>query len=149
MEQIIGVFGIDWKLLAFQGINFLLLLWLLKRFLYKPVFKIIDERRILAARGVQDAETAAAKLAAAETEASAATAKAVREADALVEEGKRHGTKRREEMLAEAEKERRALVASAEHEAALLKKKALEESSEEVTRLAMLAAEKIIKITSA
>ena len=35
---------IDWFTVAAQAINFLLLVWLMKRFLYKPVLKAIDAR---------------------------------------------------------------------------------------------------------
>ncbi len=36
--------GIDWKLLLAQIINFLVLLFLLKKFLYRPLLKILKER---------------------------------------------------------------------------------------------------------
>jgi F-type H+-transporting ATPase subunit b len=35
---------IDWFTVAAQAVNFLLLVWLLKRFLYKPVLAALDER---------------------------------------------------------------------------------------------------------
>jgi F-type H+-transporting ATPase subunit b len=35
---------IDWFTVAAQMVNFLILLWLMKRFLYKPVLKALDER---------------------------------------------------------------------------------------------------------
>ncbi len=35
---------INWFTVVAQIINFLILVWLLKRFLYKPVLKAIDER---------------------------------------------------------------------------------------------------------
>ena len=35
---------IDWFTVAAQAINFLLLVWLMKRFLYKPVLRSIDSR---------------------------------------------------------------------------------------------------------
>jgi F-type H+-transporting ATPase subunit b len=35
---------IDWFTVAAQAINFLILVWLLKRFLYKPILDAIDER---------------------------------------------------------------------------------------------------------
>jgi F-type H+-transporting ATPase subunit b len=47
---------IDWFTVAAQAVNFLLLVWLLKRFLYKPVLAAIDDREKLIARQVQDAE---------------------------------------------------------------------------------------------
>ena len=35
---------INWFTVAAQAINFLILVWLLKRFLYKPILHAIDER---------------------------------------------------------------------------------------------------------
>ena len=35
---------IDWFTVAAQAINFLILVWFMKRFLYKPVLNAIDER---------------------------------------------------------------------------------------------------------
>jgi F-type H+-transporting ATPase subunit b len=47
---------IDWFTVAAQAVNFLLLVWLLKRFLYKPVLAAIDEREKRIAMQIQDAE---------------------------------------------------------------------------------------------
>lgn len=41
----ISAIGIDWKLLIAQIINFLILLYLLKRFLYRPILNILDKRQ--------------------------------------------------------------------------------------------------------
>lgn len=41
--EILGNLGIDWKLLIAQIINFGLLLWLLSKFLYKPIVKRIEK----------------------------------------------------------------------------------------------------------
>src|ERR1700685_3195890 len=35
---------IDWFTVVAQAVNFLILVWLLKRFLYKPILHAIDER---------------------------------------------------------------------------------------------------------
>jgi F-type H+-transporting ATPase subunit b len=35
---------VDWITVAAQMINFLVLVWLLKRFLYGPIIKAMDER---------------------------------------------------------------------------------------------------------
>lgn len=48
---------IDWWTLVLQGINFLILVWLLQRFLYKPVAEVIAKRRQLADRVLAEAET--------------------------------------------------------------------------------------------
>ena len=47
---------IDWFTVAAQVINFLILVWLLKRFLYKPVLNAIDEREKRIAAQLQDAD---------------------------------------------------------------------------------------------
>jgi F-type H+-transporting ATPase subunit b len=54
---------IDWFTVAAQAINFLILVWLMKRFLYKPVLNAIDERekRIAAELANADAKQAEAQ----------------------------------------------------------------------------------------
>ena len=47
---------IDWFTVAAQVINFLILVWLLKRFLYKPVLSAIDAREKRIADQLQEAE---------------------------------------------------------------------------------------------
>jgi F-type H+-transporting ATPase subunit b len=47
---------IDWFTVGAQALNFLLLVWLLKRFLYKPVLDAIDSREKAVAASVADAE---------------------------------------------------------------------------------------------
>jgi F-type H+-transporting ATPase subunit b len=47
---------IDWFTVAAQAVNFLVLVWLLKRFLYKPVLAAIDEREKRIASQLRDAE---------------------------------------------------------------------------------------------
>ena len=54
---------IDWFTVGAQALNFLILAWLLKRFLYKPILKAIDarEKRIAAALAEADAKKAQAQ----------------------------------------------------------------------------------------
>ena len=46
---------IDWSTLALQTVNVLVLVWLLARFLFRPVMAIIAERRIAAEKLLADA----------------------------------------------------------------------------------------------
>lgn len=52
---------IDWYTVGAQAINFLILVWLLKRFLYKPVLAAIDAREKRIAAELQQAATAKAE----------------------------------------------------------------------------------------
>lgn len=48
----------DWPTLALQTVNVLILLWLLRRFLFRPVVEIIAARKNAAERLLSDAEVA-------------------------------------------------------------------------------------------
>ena len=50
---------IDWFTVAAQALNFLILVWLMKRFLYKPILNAIDAREKLIAKELADADAAA------------------------------------------------------------------------------------------
>ncbi|MGA7275606.1 MAG: hypothetical protein WBX14_12235, partial [Candidatus Udaeobacter sp.] len=54
---------IDWFTVGAQALNFLILVWLLKRFLYKPILRAIDarEKRIAAELADADAKKAEAQ----------------------------------------------------------------------------------------
>lgn len=51
----------DWFTLVAQLVNFLILIWLLKRFLYKPILDAIDEREKLIAAQLHEAEVSKAE----------------------------------------------------------------------------------------
>ena len=55
--------NIDWFTIAAQALNFLVLVWLMKRFLYKPILNAIDtrEKRIVAEIADANAKKAAAQ----------------------------------------------------------------------------------------
>ena len=46
----------DWSTFALEALNFLVLVWLLKRFFYRPVLAVIEARRAETAKTIADAE---------------------------------------------------------------------------------------------
>lgn len=48
---------IDWFTVCAQALNFLILVWLMKRYLYKPILNAIDTREKLVAKELADANT--------------------------------------------------------------------------------------------
>ena len=48
----------SWSTFALQAVNFLVLVWLLRRFLFKPVGAIVAERKAEIARAQAEAEAA-------------------------------------------------------------------------------------------
>lgn len=49
-------FDIEWQLLVAQIINFLVIFYLLKRFLYKPIFGVLKKRKETIKEGLEKAE---------------------------------------------------------------------------------------------
>jgi F-type H+-transporting ATPase subunit b len=62
MEQLVSQLGIDWHLLLSQAINFALLLIVLRIFVYKPLLKVLHDRREKIEGGLAKAEEAEKRL---------------------------------------------------------------------------------------
>ena len=45
MADVLKSFGVQWPLLVASFINFFILLFLMQKFLYKPILKVLDERK--------------------------------------------------------------------------------------------------------
>lgn len=149
MGQLFAAFGVDWKLLLIQAVNFGLLLSVLTYFLYKPVLRMIDERRDMVARGVRDAEEATRKLSDAEEESRGIVGAAAREAETIVMTARARAEEKGHEIVKAAENRAEAVLAEARARAEEAKRQAMQESQKEIARAAMLAAEKILRETSA
>lgn len=111
---------IDWWTLALQAVNFLVLVWLLRRFLYRPVREVIAKRKELSKQAFTDADEQ-------KSEAEAARQR--------FEEGKARLVDERQEMLKkiheELEAERHKALEEARDKADELLQAARESISEE------------------
>ena len=137
-------FGVDvWKL-AFQIVNFLILLYLLNRFLFKSVLRRIDERQSRLSQGLEDATAAARDRELARAEREAAMAEARHESDALVQRAAKTAEATSAEILARAKASAEQVTARAREEIAAEKDRALAEIRGEVADLALEAAGKLV-----
>ena len=89
--QILATFGIDWRLLLINAINFGLLLLGLWYFLYDPLMRMLDLRREKVAQGVRDAQAAEKKLKEIEQSRAEMLAKVGRKADTILSHAKNAG----------------------------------------------------------
>lgn len=87
-----GALGIDWKLLILQGIAFLLMLWVLKKFVYPPLTRALDERQKTVEEGLKAAKEAEAKAEATQEEVEKLLHTARKEASAIVATAKAEAT---------------------------------------------------------
>ena len=145
MAPLLDAFGIETHLLLAQLVNFgvlFIVLWLL---LYKPTMKMLDERRAIVAKGVEDAQEASAALAGATEQASLITRGAETDAEGIMSRAKQEAGEERERLTREAQARAESIQKDAEARAQEAHDRALRDSEKEITRLAILAAEKVMR----
>lgn len=138
-------FGVDLPKLIFQIVNFLLLLYLANRFLFKPVLKLLDGRQAKIRKGLEDAEAAERDRQLAQAEREAAVDEARKEAQAMMARANKIADDTRSEILDKARSESETLIARAREEITAEKERAMAELRAQVADLALDAAGKLVK----
>ena len=145
MEKLIEAFGIDIRLIIIQIVNFGLLMVVLSYYLYKPVLKMLKEREEKIAKGIADAKDAEAALATAEIEKKHIVSSANKEAEAVGARAKEHASLKADQIVADAQRKAEQVIKDAGARGSEMKANALKESGAEIAKLAILAAEKVLK----
>jgi len=123
---------IDWFTVCAQVVNFLILVWLLKRFLYKPVLRAIDEREKRIAAQVHEAEEKNAEARKEQQELQRKNAEFEQQRSAMLEKA-----------LAEADEERRRLLEDARNESVQARARWQETLSDEQETIARDMADRV------
>lgn len=145
MGAILTTFGIDWHLLLINAVNFGLLLAGLTYFLYNPLSKMLEERRMKVAQGVEDAHKAGVALSEIENSRKDTLAKAGQEADSMLAHSRQTAASKAKEIMNQAEASAARALAEAEKQSGEMKSKAIEESKQEVAKMIVLGIEKLAK----
>lgn len=145
MDQILDVFGIDWKVLTVQLVNFAVLLVVLTKVLYKPLLRLIEKRRAQIIEGVANAERAEAALKDADAKKVEIVTHASLQAEDIIAAARKAAQVKEAQILAEGRERYDHLILEASQKSAELKREALEESREEIARLIVLGVEKTLR----
>ncbi len=113
MEEFLSQFGVDWKLLFAQAINFFILFAVLKVFFFGPVGAILRRRREEIAAGIALKEEAEAQIAKSGEMYDAKIKEAERASHALITRAQELAGERREEIIADAARKSEAVVREA------------------------------------
>ena len=125
-------------------INFLLLVWILNRVLYKPVLKLIEDRQNLVAASLGEADRLKTEGEAFRNEYQQKIRKARLEEQKIIEEATRFADQMRQQGLDKAHAEAEEIRAAATEEAAAIKKQVVAAVKAEFVHLTMMASEKMI-----
>lgn len=142
--DILGKLGFDWKLALMNLVNVALLFWLLKRYLFRPVVKIIDERRKVIKDGVDNAKKAETDLLMAQRKAQELIDEAKVEANKIVERAHDAAKETGESMKEKARKEIELLIQQAKKNIDIDKREMKESLRKETVEIVILAVEKIM-----
>jgi F-type H+-transporting ATPase subunit b len=128
-------FGVYWPNLIAQVVLFAIVYWVLKRYAFKPVIAMLEERRRRIEEGQLNAEKIKKQLAEAQAKYEEILAKANAEAQRLIEEvrasGDRLAEQKRQEAIAAAEQ----ITLKAQEAMALERERIMAELKQELGRL--------------
>ena len=125
-------------------ITFLLLLYVLAKFAWKPLLKMLEDRENLIKSSLKDAEKAKLELESLTQESEAITAKARSEAQSILAESKSAADKVKEDTIAKAKEQAIKIRDDAKKQIEVEKDKAISDIKQEVVNLTLSVAEKLI-----
>jgi F-type H+-transporting ATPase subunit b len=135
---------VPWTFVA-QICNLFIQVYLIKRFLFKPINEIIEKRRQMTDAQISEAETANKEALAMKADYEENLAKANENAREIIQDAKRHATLQSEAIVKEAQTQAAAMKQKADADIAQEKVKAFNEMKDEIGGIAMEIAGKVIE----
>ena len=112
-----GLLGVDWMTMVVVFVNLLVLVLLFRSFLYKPVQKMIEDRKNAASKEMDEAKLLQAESEKKLSEADTVIAQAREQAKKVQSESISSSEVMKEEIIAKAREEAKSIIKSAEEEA--------------------------------
>lgn len=141
----IDALGFNIPALIAQLVNFGLLLVIFSVFLYKPLLRVLDERRKRIQEGLEASEEAKRRLAETEQEVARELDRARREGQELIAQAQQISARIQNEAREQARKDAEQLLERARNEIQLERDGAIAELRREFAELTITAAERVIK----
>lgn len=142
---ILGKIGFDWQVAFANLVNFLIIFFLLKKFAFGPLEKVIRERKKKISDGIENAKRAETELFMAENIRNEKIAEAKKEANTIIGDAQQKGDEIVAESKAQAEDEKASIVASGEREVREKKEAIKKELETETADLVIGSLEKVLR----
>jgi F-type H+-transporting ATPase subunit b len=143
-ERIVTTFGVDWPHLLAQVASFCIVCFILYRFAYRPILKMLEVRRQQIAQGLANAEQIKAELAKTESQRQEVMAQANVEATKFIEEARAAASRLQEQETQKAIAAAEQIMAKAREAAAQDYARMLAELKREVGRLVVQATTTVV-----
>ena len=135
---------VPWTMIA-QFLNLMIQLFLIKKFLFKPINEILEKRRQATDQAIRDARQAQEEADDLKTQYESGIAKAREEAARIVQSAQKEAQSRADELVQEAQTKAAGIKAQAEADIAQERKKAINEVKNEIGGIAMDIAGKVVE----
>ena len=142
VQELVGI--VPWTFIA-QICNLFIQVYLIKRFLFKPINEMLEKRKAMADAQIQEAIKAKDEANAIKTEYEQNMLEARNKANEILVTAQKTAAIQSEVMLKEASTQAAALKATAESDIAQEKRKAVNEIKDEIGGMAMEIAGKVIE----
>jgi F-type H+-transporting ATPase subunit b len=143
--KIFSAFGLDIKILIAQLINFAILFFVLWKFAYKPMFKILDDRKKKIEDGIENAAKAEEKLREISEEEKKVLVEAKKEAAKILDEARVMAEESRKRNIEKTKEEIGQLINQEKENMRQEKAEILKSINREVADLVMITVEKVIE----
>ncbi|MDY6028812.1 MAG: F0F1 ATP synthase subunit B [Acidaminococcaceae bacterium] len=128
-----------------QVLNFLFLIFVLAKFAYKPLVKMMEDRKNKIAGDLEAADKAKAEAEAVKSEYAAKLAEARQEAQAIIDNARKTAQAAHDKIIADTKAEQEQVVAAAKESIAMEQKKSMDEIRGQVINLSIAVASKIVE----
>ena len=142
--EILELFGVDWKLMAAQLVNFAIVVFVLWKFAIKPLRNTMEARNNEIEQGLSDAKAAADILESTEKDIKDKLIETKGEALGILEEAKKLSEKNKQENLGKTKEEVAKLIEKAKQQIDNEKSTMINEVRGEVSKMVVVALEKIL-----
>jgi len=136
--------GINVGLLIAQLFNVIILVWLLSRFLYKPVLNMLNERTRRIQDSLKESEQIKEQLARANQDYDAKLADARQEAAAILAQAQERGKLQEAEIISQARQESDRIRSDAREQAAQEREQLLRDLKNEMAELVTITASRVL-----
>lgn len=143
--ELLNAFGLDYKLLLANLINFVILLFLLKKVLYKPLIQFISDRTKTIQQGIDNAEHAEKVLVQAQVKQEEVMRAARTEASGLIEKARAQAEAQAQELLKNAATASAEILAKAQQDIQTEQAHAMQQAKQEIASLVLLTTEKVLR----
>ncbi|MFH1657412.1 MAG: F0F1 ATP synthase subunit B [bacterium] len=137
--------GINWKILLGQIINFLVVLYVLRRFAYRPFLSVLAERKKKIESGVKKAEEAEAEIKLVREQKDKILRNTQQKATQILRQSEDQAKVKTEQILSATQVEREVILKEAEEEGRREVEKMQKNQREEVLGISLSLAEKILQ----